>query len=469
MANETFPLPDNHSPSGLLEEPGPAGDRIILWVMTIVLLASALLLDRACKACLWSLPVAVLYLAVSSQPFNTIKPSLKRNAIILASDTVLISVMAYFLQPGPAILAAYTLMLLYQGISHFGYKFCLYQVMLMGISVFTTWLAHPMPVVWDSHPYLKGIAFLFTFGFFLYHGWFYRTRQTRYEEKIATERKQMQRQTWLTTTMANYLSPQIRQLIYHGKDKMQRVETRRRRLTVFFSDIEGFTQLSDELEPEALSAMLNDYLDEMSRIAIRNGGTIDKYIGDSIMVFFGDPTSRGDRANARACLAMAIEMRRHMKVMRKKWRSQGIVQDLNIRMGISTGYCNVGNFGTRDRMDYTLVGRTVNLASRLESLAGSNEILISEETYALVENQIMCRRSKPTLIKGIQHPMSVYQVVDFRKDLGSNPTWIDEELQGFSLYMDTTRLDPIERNKAIRALNQAARQLRERAISSEME
>ncbi|WP_281647515.1 adenylate/guanylate cyclase domain-containing protein, partial [Parendozoicomonas sp. Alg238-R29] len=140
---------------------------------------------------------------------------------------------------------------------------------------------------------------------------------------------------------------------------------------------------------------------------------------------------------------------------------------LNIRMGISTGYCNVGNFGTRERMDYTLVGRTVNLASRLEALAGSNEILISEETYALIENQIMCRRSKPIMIKGVQQPMSVYQVIDFRKDLGANPSWIDEELQGFSLYMDSARLDPIERNKAIRALNKAARQLKEPAFSNE--
>ena len=453
----------------LLEEPGPAGDRIILWVMSIVLLATAQLLDITCGACNWSLPAAVLYLAASVTPLKRIKPTFKHNAMILAIDTTLLSAMAYFLQPGPEILAAYMLMLLYQGMSHFGYKFCLYQAVLMGMAGFTTWYTHPMPTVWESNPYLKGIAFLFTSVFFLYHGCFYRKRQSRYEEKIAVERKQMQKQAWLTTTMANYLSPQIRQLIYRGKDKMQRVETRRRRLTVFFSDIEGFTQLSDELEPEALSAMLNDYLDEMSRIAIRHGGTIDKYIGDSIMVFFGDPSSRGDRANARACLAMAIDMRRHMKVMRKKWRSQGIVQHLNIRMGISTGYCNVGNFGTRDRMDYTLIGRTVNLASRLESLAGSNEILISEETYALVENQIMCRRSKPIMVKGIQHPMSVYQVVDFRKDLGANPTWIDEELQGFSLYMDTTRLDPIERNKAIRALNQAARQLRDRVLGSEAE
>uniref|UniRef100_UPI00248EC114 adenylate/guanylate cyclase domain-containing protein n=1 Tax=Parendozoicomonas sp. Alg238-R29 TaxID=2993446 RepID=UPI00248EC114 len=352
MANDTNNSSSDNIPSLLSEDPGPTRDRIILWVMTVSLLATSLVLDISSAVCLWILPAAVLYPLLSTKISKLIKNPVRRDTVTLSIDTFLISAFAYYLQPGIEIFAAYLLMLLYQGISHFGYKLCFFQIVMMTSGAGSAWFIYSLPLSLEANPILKGIAFFSTLSFFLYHGYFFRNRQYLYVEKVAAERKEMQKQTWLTTTMANYLSPQVRELIYRGKDKMQRVETRRRRLTVFFSDIEGFTQLSDELEPEALSTLLNDYLDEMSRIALRHGGTIDKYIGDSIMVFFGDPTSHGDRQNARAALAMAIEMRRHMKVMRKKWRNQGIIQSLNIRMGISTGYCNVGNFGTRERMDY---------------------------------------------------------------------------------------------------------------------
>ena len=102
------------------------------------------------------------------------------------------------------------------------------------------------------------------------------------------------------------------------------------------------------------------------------------------MIFFGDPTSRGLREDAFACVSMAIDMRKHMKIMRQKWRSQGIKTPLEIRMGISTGYATVGNFGAENRMDYTIIGKEVNLSSRLESLAQPGVILISHETFSLI-------------------------------------------------------------------------------------
>ncbi|CAM3631474.1 adenylate/guanylate cyclase domain-containing protein [Parendozoicomonas haliclonae] len=283
---------------------------------------------------------------------------------------------------------------------------------------------------------------------------------------ITNEKQLRKQQAWLTTTMARYLSPQVRELIYRGRSSMQRVENRKRRLTVFFSDIEGFTQLSDDLEPDQLARVLNHYLDEMSRIALKHGGTIDKFIGDSLMVFFGDPVSQGDKQDAKAAVAMALEMRRQLSVIRRYWRGQGIMHPLNIRMGISTGYCNVGNYGTRDRMDYTIVGRAVNLASRLEGLAESNQILITEETHSLIEDQIMCRRSNQIQVKGFHKPVQIYQVTDYRKNLGARCNWVEENIDGFSLMLDTARLDPIERTKAIKALNRAAQQLKEHSLSN---
>lgn len=210
----------------------------------------------------------------------------------------------------------------------------------------------------------------------------------------------------LSHKLAKYLSPQVWQSIFTGERDV-RLETQRKKLAIFFSDIKGFTELSEEMEPEGLTELLNNYFNEMSQIALKYGGTIDKFVGDSIMIFFGDPTSRGAKEDTLACVAMAIEMRKHMKILRKKWQSQGIKTPLQIRIGISTGYCTVGNFGAENRMDYTIIGKEVNLASRLESLAEPGEILISFETFSLVKEKVMCRDKGEITVKGFTDRKSV--------------------------------------------------------------
>lgn len=188
-------------------------------------------------------------------------------------------------------------------------------------------------------------------------------RLAQVRQEIAREQEKAAR---LARNLAKYLSPQVWEMIFSGK-KSVRLETQRKKLTVFFSDIRGFTELSEELEAEALTDLLNNYLNEMSKIALKYGGTIDKFVGDCVMVFFGDPSTQGAKKDAVAAVSMGIAMRKHMKVLRQQWRAQGITKPLEIRMGINTGYCTVGNFGADTRMDYTIIGREVNLASRLES------------------------------------------------------------------------------------------------------
>ena len=126
----------------------------------------------------------------------------------------------------------------------------------------------------------------------------------------------------------------------------------------------------------------------MSKIALKYGGTIDKFVGDAILIFFGDPETKGEKEDAIACVSMAIEMRKRMQYLRAQWENQGISNPLEIRIGINTGYCNVGNFGSEDRLDYTIIGGEVNLASRLESNAKTGEILVSHETFAFIKNFI---------------------------------------------------------------------------------
>ncbi len=183
-------------------------------------------------------------------------------------------------------------------------------------------------------------------------------------ERLAQARREVEAEqakaARLARNLAKYLSPQVWESIFSGKRSV-RLETQRKKLTVFFSDIKGFTELSEELEAEALTDLLNNYLNEMSKITLKYGGTIDKFVGDCVMVFFGDPTSQGAKKDAVAAVSMAIAMRKHMKVLRQQWRAQGITKPMEIRMGINTGYCTVGNFGADTRMDYTIIGREVNL------------------------------------------------------------------------------------------------------------
>jgi class 3 adenylate cyclase len=202
----------------------------------------------------------------------------------------------------------------------------------------------------------------------------------------------------------------------------------------------------------------------MSKIALKFGGTIDKFIGDSVMVFFGDPTTQGAKKDAVAAVSMAIAMRKHMKVLRQQWRARGITKPLEIRMGINTGFCTVGNFGADTRMDYTIIGREVNLASRLESSAEAGEILISHETYSLTKDVIMCRDKGQATVKGFTRPVQVYQIVDFRRDLGATSSYLEHELPGFSMYLDTNSIQNFDKDRVIQALNQAAEKLRDKII-----
>ena len=264
----------------------------------------------------------------------------------------------------------------------------------------------------------------------------------------------------LSQKLSKYLPPQVWSSIFTGKQDATLV-THRKKLTVFFSDIKGFVNISEELEPETLTELLNSYFTEMSKIALEYGGTIDKFIGDSIMIFFGDPTSNGYKEDALAAVSMAIAMRKQMKVLKQQWRALGVTTDVDVRMGINTGYCTVGNFGASSRMDYTIIGKEVNLASRLEELTQPNEILISETTHALIRDQVMCRDKGQISVKGFSKPISTYQIVDFRNELGTDQSFIEHETEGFAMYLDTNKVHNYDKEKIIKALEMAAQRIKD--------
>ncbi len=138
-----------------------------------------------------------------------------------------------------------------------------------------------------------------------------------------------------------------------------------------------------------MTNLLNHYLTEMSKIALDYGATIDKYVGDAIIAFFGDPAPRGVKEDATTCVNMAIAMQRRMQELQSEWLDMGLERPFQIRIGINTGFCTVGNFGSEDRMDYTIIGNEVNLAARLESHAEVGGILMAHETHSLFNYTVL--------------------------------------------------------------------------------
>jgi class 3 adenylate cyclase len=215
----------------------------------------------------------------------------------------------------------------------------------------------------------------------------------------------------LSNQLAKYLSPQVYQSIFSG-DQTVSLASSRKKLTVFFSDLVGFTSITDSLESEDLTDALNYYLDEMSAIALEYGATIDKYIGDAIMIFFGDPESHGVQEDAIRCVSMAIAMQRRMEELSNRWADYGLHEPFRMRIGINTAYCTVGNFGSEHRLDYTVIGGGVNVASRLETAAKASNILMSEDTYNLVRDSILCREADLITMKGFANPIRTFEVLD---------------------------------------------------------
>ena len=209
--------------------------------------------------------------------------------------------------------------------------------------------------------------------------------------------------------ISKYLSPQVYRSIFSGEREAE-ISTERKKLTVFFSDIKDFTSTAEMLQPEELTDLLNEYFTEMSRIAEAHGATIDKFIGDAIVAFFGDPETRGTAEDAKACLRMAIDMQKRLSELEDHWRARGLEHPFKARMGINTGYCNVGNFGSDARMDYTIIGAEANLAARLESIAKPGGIVVSYETYAHVKDIVEAHALAPVNFKGVAREVVPYEV-----------------------------------------------------------
>lgn len=282
------------------------------------------------------------------------------------------------------------------------------------------------------------------------------TQLKRREGELASKSAMLEA---LSAKLAKYLPPQVYRSIFTGEQNVE-IASKRKKLTVFFSDIAGFTDMVEALESEELTSLLNQYLTDMSSIALAHGATVDKFIGDAILAFFGDPISHGLKEDAIACLRMAVAMQKRMHELNALWRSRGIERPFALRIGVATGYCTVGNFGSGERLDYTAIGNAVNLAARLQTHAEPGAILIDPETRSLVDGIVRTEERGEMTMKGFSRPVHVHAVAGLYDHDASEGRVTSVDCDGMRLLVDYDRLQGAQKTYAIKALERAIGKLK---------
>lgn len=233
-----------------------------------------------------------------------------------------------------------------------------------------------------------------------------RMRQTELVKQQAERLDQTQR------LIARYVPASVADHLSVGHAASAGFRPQRAKLTVFFSDVEGFTDAADRLDPEELATVLDSYFAEMAEVAEAHGASVNQFIGDAIMVFFGAPARGDDRDNAVRAVRMATGMQHRLVELRHEWTRQGIRAPFHARMGINTGYVSVGDFGSAGRTVYTAIGLQANIAARIQAHCPPDGIWIADTTYHLVRDDVPCADRGELTLKGVHFPVRVYEVLD---------------------------------------------------------
>lgn len=259
-----------------------------------------------------------------------------------------------------------------------------------------------------SWPFVVAVLVPF-FGFFFYAFLLslltIATRKLQ-DTRLRAAHQQLDRSSRL---IRRYIPSQVADAILGGQDEAIDKHTRRK-LTAFFSDLVGFTDLAEQMEPEEFSRVLNEYFTAMTAIADRYDGTVDELAGDAILILFGAPMATDDKDHALRAVRMAQDMQATVQTLNAKWLSSGIEADLKVRMGINTGVVTIGNFGSEGRTKYTALGKHINLAARIQAQCEPDKVLISHATWLLVNDQIECTSKGEMQFKGIHKPVMTYQL-----------------------------------------------------------
>jgi len=250
---------------------------------------------------------------------------------------------------------------------------------------------------------------------------------------------------------SHYVSSSVVNEVLKNPDKLK-LGGDMKELTVLFSDIRGFTTISEGLSPEEVHRLINEYLTAMTNIVFKNVGTLDKYMGDAVMAIYGAPVDQPDHAQ-KAC-DTALEMMQELKVLNAKWVQEGKPL-LDIRIGINTGMMMVGNMGSEQRFEYTVLGDAVNLGSRLEGANKSylTHILISEFTYDKVKDEFLCMEIDRVRVKGKTRPVKIYQLLGRKDASASQVETIRYFHQGLQFYREQKWDRAMEAFKTVRSMD----------------
>lgn len=239
--------------------------------------------------------------------------------------------------------------------------------------------------------------------------------------------------SFIRNAFSTYLAPTVVKQLIESPDSLN-LGGEEREITAFFSDVQGFTSISERLTATELVDLLNEFLTEMTDIILRNEGTVDKFEGDAIIAFFGAPNALPNQA-ATACIT-CVQMQKRLAEMRRKWAAENRPA-LMMRIGLCTGSAVVGNMGSRNRMDYTMMGDTVNTAARLE---GVNKVygiytLVCENTFRKAADQVFGREVDAISVVGKTEPVRVYQVMGLKDEMdGPAGEMIAHYAKGLALY-----------------------------------
>jgi adenylate cyclase len=244
----------------------------------------------------------------------------------------------------------------------------------------------------------------------------------------ATEGRQKR---FIKQAFRQYMSHEVvEQLIEHPD--MLKLGGQRKMLSIFFSDIQGFTSISEKLEPEELTAFLNDYLTAMTDIIMEEGGTVDKYEGDAIIAFWNAPLDLPEHAIR--CTTAALRCQEKLKAMRPVFYER-IRQNTYMRIGVNTGYAVVGNFGSQTKFDYTMIGDSVNLAARLEGVNKQfgTYTMISEFTKEQLKDAVAVREIAKVAVVGRREPVKIYEPMA-HKEYQANREIFETFAKGLNLF-----------------------------------
>ena len=252
----------------------------------------------------------------------------------------------------------------------------------------------------------------------------------------------------------------VNALMQDAQDEIVRLK--RQEITVFFSDIVGFTTMTERLEPEQLATIMSDYFTEMSLICDRWNGTLDQFIGDAIVIFFGAPDSTGAKNDATQAIGMALEMNDKIKHLRQKWAQQGLSFDFQARMGLSTGFSHVGNFGAANRLHYTALGNVVNEAARIQAWGQAGQILLSQDTYGYIKDSYECREYETVTLKGQTRKLTLYELSLQQQEWRSQ--LLNHQQAGLEIHLDPSSVD--DKDQAIRYLKKALAEIDDNSDAS---